>query len=184
MPWRRLGLFLAIALIATAADLLTKHWAERRLRGRDPIQVIPGCLQFTYSTNTGAAFGAFSDNDGVRDEGDEKWIRLLIAISIVAAVVIPYLVVRIQERPILTALSLGLVEGGVLGNLRDRVMNDGNVRDFILAYVDKYKWPVFNVADSCITVGVILLVYVSFFPGKKKEPAGAKGKGSPPAPSS
>lgn len=170
MQKQRILIFIAVAVVITAADLATKTWAERSLKPKGPVTVIQGYLDFKYGENEGAAFGLGSST---------KWgPPLLAAVSIGAVFFLVYLAVRIKERPVLMALSLGLVLGGVLGNLHDRLLNDSKVRDFIDAHYGNSHWPLFNIADSGITVGVILLVLISFFPGKK---VGPKKKAPKPA---
>ncbi|MCZ6690177.1 MAG: signal peptidase II [Planctomycetota bacterium] len=157
---RRVGIFLAVATLITVLDLVTKAWADARLKPDDStITCVGGYLDFKYNTNTGAAFGLLSDS---------KWgPTVLTLVSVAAGGFLVYLAFHIDERPVLMPISLGLVLGGVLGNLHDRIFNDGKVRDFIDAHVGNSHWPLFNIADSGITVGVILLVILSFFPGKK-----------------
>ena len=171
MQRRRIALFFAIAILGAAADLATKAWAEVRLEGdRAGIAVIPGLLSFQYGTNTGAAFGMFKET---------TWgPPLLTVISIAAAGLIVYLAIRFRDGPILTPVALGLVLGGVVGNVYDRLANDWQVRDFILVYYKGWAWPIFNLADSYITLGVLLLLV--FSPWKQVE--GKKKEASPASP--
>jgi signal peptidase II len=144
---RRLPLLIAAAVIAV--DQLTKWWAASTLPGNS-IELIPGVLFLRYVTNPGAAFG-FLPGAGS-----------FIALGAIAAVVLIVLVVhRLPGR--LEAVAMGLVLGGALGNLGDRLFRgpgllDGRVVDF----VDFEYFPAFNVADSAITVGAVLALLAAF----------------------
>jgi len=140
-----------VALLATAAaiavvDQLTKSLALDKLAD-GPVDVIDGVLRLRLTFNPGGAFGVLQ---GVPN-------FFLIA-TIVIVVFILYWARTVQS--ILWAIPLGLVLGGGLGNLFDRLFRDtdGKVVDF----VDLHVWPVFNVADSAITLGVIALLFMSF----------------------
>lgn len=135
----RLWLALAVALVVVAADQAAKSWAVDRL-SHGPIHVV-WKLDLALSYNTGSAFGLA-----------QGWAPVLAAL---AAVVVVGLVVTVRGvRSHLMAVAVGLVVGGAVGNLADRVVrgHHGAVVDFISLHF----WPVFNVADSAITVGVIL----------------------------
>ena len=165
---KRLGIFLAVALLVAAADLVTKHWAEGRLSsGEDPI-VVTSWLNFVYSENPGAAFGLFKDR---------WWGRhFLTVISVLAGIFLFWFVVKTDDRPVLTAFTLGMILGGVIGNVWDRLFNEGQVRDFIDFHIDDWHWHTFNIADSGISVGVVLLLILGFFPRKKGGKKGADKK--------
>ena len=147
MTSRRLPLLIAFAVVAV--DQLTKWWAVARLPD-NPIELIPGVLFLRYVTNSGAAFGL------VPGAGS------FIALGAIAAIVLIVLVVhRLGGR--LEAVAMGLVLGGALGNLGDRLFRgpgllDGSVVDF----VDFEYFPAFNVADSAITVGAALALLAAF----------------------
>jgi len=147
-------LALAVAAAVVVADQLTKWWVVSTLPGR-PIELIPGVLQLRYTENTGAAWGLLP--------GAGSFIALG---AIAAAVVIVLVVHRLQRR--LEAVAMGLVLGGALGNLGDRVFRgpgllDGPVVDF----VDFSHFPAFNVADSAITVGAALAILAAFVLGRR-----------------
>jgi signal peptidase II len=132
----------ATAGVVVAIDQATKQLAATRILPNDQVDVIPG-LQLTNTRNTGVAFGAL--------EGGGLIVALLIGLSLAALVA--YFVVN-RDRPWLW-LPVGLLFGGALGNLADRA-REGAVIDFI----DPIAWPAFNVADSCIVVGVFLLLWL------------------------
>lgn len=133
-----------------AADQLTKWWAAESLRGA-PIAVIDGFLDLRYVENTGASFSMLQGAGS------------LIAVVVIAVIVFIVMLVRhIGNKP--EAIALGMVLGGAVGNLADRIFRgpglfDGPVVDFI----DFSFFPAFNVADSAITVGAVLLLGLSLF---------------------
>jgi signal peptidase II len=132
----------ATAGVVVAIDQATKQLAATRILPNDQVDVIPG-LQLTNTRNTGVAFGAL--------EGGGLIVALLIGLSLAALVA--YFVVN-RERAWLW-LPVGLLFGGALGNLADRA-REGAVIDFI----DPVAWPAFNVADSCIVIGVAALLWL------------------------
>jgi signal peptidase II len=132
----------ATAGIVVAVDQATKQLAATRIFPNDQVDVIPG-LQLTNTRNTGVAFGAL--------EGGGLIVAILIGLSLAALVA--YFVAN-RERAWLW-LPVGLLLGGALGNLADRA-REGAVIDFI----DPIAWPAFNVADSCIVIGVLVLLWV------------------------
>jgi signal peptidase II len=136
---RRLAVAVAVAIVVVAADQATKTWAVHRL-SRGSIHVVWKLdLELTY--NSGAAF-SFA----------RGWAPVLGGLAVVVVLVLLGAVRRVQSTAI--AVALGLVVGGALGNLADRVVrsNHGAVIDFIALHF----WPTFNVADSCIVVGGIM----------------------------
>ncbi|HDS83943.1 MAG TPA: signal peptidase II [Phycisphaerales bacterium] len=143
-------LFLSISLIGAALDLWSKyavfHWLEGTLSQQ--YTLINGFLRFIIAENPGAAFSLFS---GMR------W--MFVGVSMIALIVINTLFVLGKLTPRLTLAAMGCIHAGVIGNLYDRLFNEGRVRDFIDVYVGSYHWPTFNVADSllCIGVGILLI---------------------------
>lgn len=132
---------LGVALIVVAVDQVTKTWAVHRL-SEGPIHLV-GPVTFTLSYNSGSAFSLFSS--------------LTVVVAMVAAVLVGVLLVLAwRAHSVWRAVFFGLVVGGALGNLSDRLFRSthGAVVDFI----DLKYWPTFNVADSCIVVGCALLV--------------------------
>jgi signal peptidase II len=133
---------LATAGLVVAVDQATKQLVVTRIERGEEVEVFFG-LDLTNARNTGVAFGAF--------EGGGAIVAVLIALSL--ALLLGYFLVH-RERPWLW-LPVGLLVGGALGNLADRA-RIGAVIDFI----DPIAWPAFNVADSCIVIGVVALLYV------------------------
>jgi signal peptidase II len=164
------------ALVVLAADQVTKLWISSSMQVGETSSVIDSYVRFRYTQNTGAAFGIFADSTGIL-----SIISLLVIVGIVVAFV------RLGNPTWLSVLAAGLVLGGALGNLADRVRL-GYVVDFIEVFKPQlnfnnvvYTFPVFNVADSAITVGVILILIVLLF-GKTGEPAPAAVDNATPAP--
>lgn len=124
---------------------MTKLLAERHLEGRPPIDVIPGVLQFRFTTNPGGAFGLF---------GRATW--LFVGASVVVIVIILIASRRLPSGG--SAAALGLVLGGALGNLTDRLVRGPEFSGEVVDFIDFQVWPVFNIADSCIVVGAALLL--------------------------
>jgi signal peptidase II len=149
-------LLYSAAALVYALDRLTKVLVERGLRGRPPVELIPGVLELRFTTNPGGAFGLF---------GGAAWLFVLASVVVVVAVVLSSF--RLTSR--LPALSLGLVLGGALGNLTDRIIRGPGFSGEVVDFIDLQVWPVFNVADSAIVVGAALLL-VSTFRREPSEP--------------
>jgi len=149
---RKYVMFSLIAAVIIIGDQITKHLIDGAMRLGERIEIIPNFLDIRYVSNTGAAFGIMSRlPDGAR-------LPFLIGVSLLAMLLILYLFVKAEGDRIAYQVSLALVFSGAVGNLIDRVWL-GSVRDFIDAHIHGLHWPVFNVADSAITVGIIILAY-------------------------
>jgi signal peptidase II len=148
--------YLLIALVVLLLDRWTKHVVAQRIRLYAHIQVIPGFFQLTHTENTGAAFSLFANSTLPWKTG------LLIAFSAIALVVVSILLWKNHQGHTITGIGLALIMGGALGNLWDRLAH-GRVIDFLLFYVKRYQWPVFNLADSAIVIGAGLLVLEILF---------------------
>ena len=149
-------IYLLIALAVVLLDRWTKRLVAQRISLYSHIQIIPGFFRLTHTENTGAAFSLFADSTGPWKTG------LLIAFSGIALVVVSVLLWKNHHAHLATGIGLSLIMGGALGNLWDRVVR-GRVVDFLLFYVKRYQWPVFNLADSAIVVGAGLLVLEILF---------------------
>ena len=145
LPW------LAISALVIALDQLTKAIVLAALQPYMPHPVIPGFLNWTLAFNTGAAFSFLADQPGW-----QRWLFSGLAIA-VSAVLARWLA-HTPRRDWRTALPLALVIGGALGNLIDRVRY-GHVTDFIQVYYQQWAFPSFNIADSAISIGAVLLVW-------------------------
>jgi signal peptidase II len=150
------AVYLLIALMVVLLDRWTKHMVAQRIALYSHIQIIPGFFRLTHTENTGAAFSMFADSTAPWKTG------LLIAFSVIALLVVSVLLWKNSHAHIATGIGLSLIMGGALGNLWDRIAR-GRVVDFLLFYVKRYQWPVFNLADSAIVVGAGLLVLEILF---------------------
>lgn len=153
--------WLWLSAMLVAADQWTKHVVLAHLQEGLPIPVIPGFLNWSLAFNTGAAFSFLADAGGW-----QRWGFGVLAIGISA--VLTMWLARTPRRDWLTALPLSLVIGGAIGNLIDRVRY-GHVVDFIQVYHGDWAFPTFNVADSAISVGAVLLALLSLRGGKAAE---------------
>src|SRR4029077_7408873 len=147
----RFILFLTLPLYAL--DQLTKQWILRSISLYDARSVVPDFFNLVNVPNTGAAFGSFKGNN-----------TFFVVISLIALVVVTILLVRPRRSDLWRDVSLALLLAGILGNLTDLLLY-GHVIDFLLfnlhiRYAD--PWPAFNVADSCISIAVVLFIIHSF----------------------
>ncbi|MFZ0793388.1 MAG: signal peptidase II [Candidatus Korobacteraceae bacterium] len=143
--------FVLIAVMVLLLDRIAKWAVASNIALHDSVVVIPGFLRLTHVENTGAAFGLFA-------ESSVQWkAGALVSFSILALVVVSALLWKNSHSLSTTTIGLSLILGGAMGNLWDRMVS-GHVVDFLDFYVGSYHWPAFNVADSAIVVGAILLV--------------------------
>ncbi len=161
-----------ISAVVVAIDQVSKAWVHATLSDGPRVELIPGWLNFVYSRNAGGLFGYFTDLS-------QPWRTLLLTLLPLAAIafVVDYLA-RGRDLDLVARSALSLVLGGAIGNLIDRVFR-GEVIDFIDAQasgglaqwlVEKFgtaHWHTFNVADSCIVCGAILLLISAFRPQRK-----------------
>jgi signal peptidase II len=153
-----------IAAVVLMMDRLSKLLVARNILLHDSIVILPGFFRLTHVQNRGAAFG-------LGDESPSQWTgAMLIVFSIAALIVVSTLLWRNSHRISSTGVGLALIMGGALGNLWDRVV-DGQVVDFLDFYVSNYHWPAFNVADSAIVIGAMLLVTEILFSKAQEEQA-------------
>jgi len=146
--------WLSMSLLIVILDLWTKSLATDSLSLYRPVE-LTSWLNMTLAHNYGAAFSFLSDAGGW-----QRWLFTGLA-SVVTVVLVVWLL-RLPSNEKLTAAALGLIIGGAVGNLIDRIMN-GYVVDFIDVYYRDWHWPAFNLADSAITGGVILLLVDGLF---------------------
>jgi len=140
-----------------ALDRVTKVWAEERLP-RGAIDVIPGVLTFRFATNPG---GAFSFGQ------DAPWF--FTAATVIVSVLI--VATAFRHTNTVSAVALGLVLGGALGNLTDRLTRGDGFSGRVVDFIDLQIWPVFNVADTAIVVGAVMLAVGSFVGDRRGRPA-------------
>ncbi|RUL66261.1 lipoprotein signal peptidase [Dyella dinghuensis] len=146
LPW------LLVSVLVILLDQLSKWWALTTLQPAGvPHPVIPGFLNWTLAFNTGAAFSFLAQSGGW-----QRWFFVGLAVVISVALII--WLARTARREWRTALPLAMVIGGALGNLIDR-LHASQVTDFIQVYYHDWYYPTFNVADSGICVGAVLLIF-------------------------
>ncbi len=167
MPERAIGWtrWLALSAVIIAADLATKAWVSHVFQLGDTLVVTP-FFNLVLAHNTGAAFSFLAGAGGW-----QRWFFTIVTVLISAGIVV--MLARRPGRWVSAALALML--GGALGNLFDR-LTLGYVVDFIQVHAGGYYWPAFNVADSGITVGVVMLVWDGLKPRAGTLAAGAKEK--------
>ena len=146
-----------ISLSVFLLDILSKNFIQNKMIYGEQVE-ITSFLSLVHFQNTGAAFSFLSDQGG--------WQRyFLIAISLLAVLYIPWLINQYKKN-ILIVIGLFLILGGAIGNLYDRI-SYGYVIDFIYLHFAEFYWPAFNVADSAISIGVLLFIFGSFKSYKK-----------------
>lgn len=144
------GLLFAVASAIVVLDQITKAWALASLRPGETTPVIEGALHWTLQRNPGAAFGLFQ--------------RFPVVFTVLATVISMGIIVMARKVTARAhAIALGLVLGGAVGNLIDRVVRPpGIFRGHVIDFIDLRVWPVFNVADMGVVCGALLLVLVSW----------------------
>ena len=152
--WR--GPLLAISAVVIALDRASKLWVMHHVPESDGIVIIPHVFRITHVLNAGAAFSMFNDAPAQRTR------LLLSAFSILAAIVVFIVLLRIGRRFTVTSLAMALVLGGAIGNVWDRIQYK-MVTDFLEVYIVHYHWPDFNIADSAIVCGAVLLILGALF---------------------
>lgn len=163
--------YLFISALVMALDQFTKYWVSVKLREGDEIDIIRGLFKLSYTENPGIAFGMLNN-------GDVKW--LLVSVSVAAIVVVIYYMRRTPISNTLLLWSLSLLAAGISGNLIDR-FRLGRVIDFILIYYKDYQWPVFNIADTAITIGAALMAIELFLSPQPDRPPVVEPAESPNA---
>ncbi|HVH32555.1 MAG TPA: signal peptidase II [Tahibacter sp.] len=153
--------WLLLSGLLIVLDQWTKHVVLAHLQEGVPIPVIPGFLNWMLAFNTGAAFSFLADAGGW-----QRWGFSVLAVAISLA--LTAWLARTPRRDWLTALPLALVIGGAIGNLIDR-LRFGHVVDFVQVYHGDWTFPAFNVADSAISVGAVLLALASLRSGKAED---------------
>ena len=142
-------------------DQVTKLFLVKQIPYGGSKNIIPGFLNLSHVHNRGAIFGLFNQT------GTPLVYLVLTLASLTALGLVVYYFVKVPLSERLLKITLSLVLAGALGNLADRLIR-GYVIDFIDIYIGKYHWPSFNVADSCISIGAVLLIYIFFFKKGKK----------------
>ncbi len=146
---------LILAVVVVILDQWSKYYVQSQMSLGMSIPVIPEIFHLTYILNPGAAFGILEN---------QRFFFVIIAVAMIATVV--YLYPRLPSKPLLLRLGIGLMVGGAVGNVIDRIKT-GYVVDFF----DFRIWPIFNIADIAIVVGVSCIVYTLVFTEEKKDEA-------------
>ena len=151
-------LFGAITIPIIVLDQITKVFVQAHMALYESIALIPNYLDITYTLNPGAAFSML--------ENAPPWVRraFLLSMSCAAITVLAVLIVR-SKRWSVNSVAFALVMGGATGNFIDRAFRGGLVIDFMRAHYYDLNYPIFNVADSAISIGVALILLTSFFGG-------------------
>lgn len=155
LPW----LLFAIAFIVIVLDQLTKHLSVAYLEYLEVAPVTP-FFYLTLRFNEGAAFSFLAGAGGW-----QRWFFAVLAFVISLVLIVWVTRIYRQKGNTQEALALSLILGGAIGNLYDRVVL-GHVVDFIVLHYQKYEWPAFNIADSAICIGAVLLI-LDMFKGRK-----------------
>lgn len=155
-------LFTIIAALVLIADQATKVYIDSTMRLHDTITVIPNFFNITYIRNRGAAFGILAQS---------SWrLPFFILVSLVALIVIIIAYRKLRNDQRIAIVSMSLIFSGALGNLIDRIRL-GEVIDFIYVHWYEHYWPAFNIADSAICVGVVLLAVDMLLEEKRQKNA-------------
>jgi len=147
--------WLSLSLLVLVLDQLSKLWVVANFDLYESIQLIPQ-LNFTYVHNTGAAFSFLSSAGGW-----QRWF--FVGIALVASISLSVWLTRLKPSERWMAVTLSLILGGAIGNVLDRIAY-GYVIDFIDVYYQAWHWPVFNIADCAISVGVLMMLIDTFRP--------------------
>ncbi len=148
--------YFGLVVCLVAVDQITKFVLASYIPHGGSHNIIPGFFNLNHVRNRGAIFGFFN-------QPGSSWTFILLTLfSLMALGLVVYYFFKVPRSEKLLKVALSLVLGGALGNIMDRLFR-GYVIDFLDFFIGKYHWPSFNVADSCISVGAILLVFIFFF---------------------
>ena len=151
---RSATLLFGAAAASYLLDRLSKLWAEHVLV-HGPIDIVPGLVTLRFTTNSG---GAFSFGTSA------PWFFATATVVVSTAIV----ATAFRARRAVHAIALGLVLGGALGNLTDRLVRGPRLAGTVVDFIDLHYWPVFNLADSAIVIGAILLAFTSWRSGRSR----------------
>ena len=156
--WR----WLWLSAIVVALDQLTKQWVEEAFVLYESLPVT-SFFNLTLVYNTGAAFSFLADAGGW-----QRWFFLILALVICTYLV--YWLLQMKKDQLILPFAIAMIIGGAIGNVVDRMLH-GHVIDFLDFYYQQWHWPAFNLADSAITLGVILFIWDAFFGNKEEQNA-------------
>jgi signal peptidase II len=165
-PVARLLAMYGTAAVVLGADQLTKYLVVRNLAGEPPVRIIGSVVELRYATNSGGAFSLLTG---------APLFFALTAVAVIGGIL--YAGRRARGLPV--QLALGLLLGGAVGNLLDRLLRgDQPLRGEVVDFIKIGWWPVFNLADSCIVIGGLLLAFLLSRAERPAEPEGDAGRGS------
>ncbi len=147
--------YLPIGIFIFVLDQITKYLIDKKIALYQYVEIIPGFLRITKTYNKGVVFGFLSSHKS-------PFITTIITIISITALIVLIVLFYKSENHFLSEIFMVFIIAGALGNIFDRVVR-GRVVDFIEVYYRSWSWPVFNVADSFITVGVIVLIIIEIF---------------------
>ncbi len=152
--------YVLIFSLIVVMDQVTKFMIQAHFNGNHfkVIPVIKNFFVLRYAENRGAVWGIFSQS------ADTIIPKVITGFSIIALVIVIYFFLKLEHKCALELISMSFIIGGALGNLIDRLIQ-GYVVDFLDVFIGKHHWPTFNVADSFISIGVIILIF-SIWRGK------------------
>ncbi len=159
----KLGLLLLVVLLVVALDMVTKAWVTQNIALYRSVPVLGEFFRLTYTHNRGAAFGI--------NVGEHSRVFFLV-LSLVALGVLGLIYRATPAADRLRLFAISLVAGGAIGNIIDRVRYEQGVVDFLDVGLGSRRWPVFNIADSAVSIGAILLL-ISFYLEGRRERSGA-----------
>ncbi|QQK78341.1 signal peptidase II [Salicibibacter cibarius] len=157
-------IYYLLALVVLIADQLTKWLIAAYMEIGETIPVIEDVIHITSHRNAGAAFGILQG---------QMWLFYIVTIIVTVGIV--YFIKKMGQTDKWIGIPLGILLGGTVGNFIDRILH-GEVIDFIDVYIGTYSFPIFNVADSALTVGVILLIIKLFIDERKEKKEKADDK--------
>ena len=152
--------WLWLALAVLAADRATKYAIERFTSDNYRRQLVPHFADLVHSMNPGIAFGAFSD------PASRGLSLFIIASAAIVVVALAWLLLSGRAGDVLAQAGLALIAGGAAGNLLDRILHSG-VTDFLELHAGRFEWPAFNLADSAITIGALLVAWELLSGGRR-----------------
>lgn len=163
-PVNKPALLLAVGGSVLALDLLTKAWIVSNIALYQSVPVLGDFFRITYTHNPGAAFGLHVGEHS-------RIFFLVLALVALGVLVWLYRVTPASDR--LRLFAVALVTGGAVGNIVDRIRYERGVVDFLDVGIGAYRWPVFNLADSAVTTGAVLLL-VSFYLEEREHARGER----------
>jgi len=162
----------AITIPVILLDQATKLFVQAHMVLYESIAIVPNYLDITYTQNPGAAFSMLADAP--------PWVRKAFLLTMACAAIVVLLIVIVRSESVsITSVSCALILGGAIGNLIDRAIR-GRVIDFMRAHYYDLNYPIFNVADSAISIGVVLILFLTFF-GRDPEPKPDETNPVPPS---